>query len=39
MKPRIHEVLARLEEIEGRRELTFEESSRRRAFRMLVVGA
>jgi hypothetical protein len=38
MKPRLYEALARLEEIEGRRELTFEESSRRRAFRMLVEG-
>jgi hypothetical protein len=31
MKPRLYEALATLEEIEGRRELTPEESSRRRA--------
>jgi hypothetical protein len=38
MKPCLYEALATLEEIEGRRELTLEESSRRRAFRMLLEG-
>lgn len=38
LKPHLEEALASLEDIEGRRSLTDEELSRRRAFKMLLVA-